>query len=182
MKAILTEAPFGLVNESEQIEDDGSSSVFGSAFLPEDWLIKNEFSPYEFYVGRISADAFDCEIRQKCEKLRQKNAYLYFFVECAGFNFSKLKARVRCFCGEADACTEFNEGFFEEEEIAYKLTPSALGDGEALVFEESAGEVILLSLPSTVLPFEIKGDNLQFYIAEKDFSNGLFEQCKIRTV
>ncbi len=182
MKAILTEAPFGLINESDQIDDDGSSCVFGAVFLPESWLEQGDFSPYEFYLGRISADAFDCEIRQKCEKLRQKNAYLYFFAEAKNFKFSSLKPRVRLFYGEADACTEFNDGFFEEDEIAYKLSPSAMENCDALVFEERADEVILFSLPAEVLPFEIRGESLQFYIEKQAFFKGEFEKCKIRVV
>ncbi len=180
MKATLIEKPDFFVDEND-ISDDGSSSLFGNAFLPESWLESGDFSPYEFYVGRIAVDNFDCEIARKCKTLCEKNAFLYFFAEAKNFKFSSLKARVRLFLGEADAYTEFNEGFFEEDEVSFKLSASA-DEGEALVFEKIGGEVVLLSVPQDALPFEINGENLQFYIDEKDFINGEFEKCKIRVV
>lgn len=183
MKAILTEKlPVAIDEIDADIVDDGESGVFGNVFLPESWLSQGDFLPYEFYLGRISASDFNCETKRKCKKLCEDNAYLYFFAEAKNFKFSSLKARVRLFCGETDACTEFNDEFFEEDEIAYKLSPSAIDDGDASVFEESADEVILLSVPADVLPFEIKGEFIEFYMQKSDFINGLFEQCKIRTV
>lgn len=164
---------------NEDMSDDLSGGVFGGAFLPEKWLESGDFSPFEFFVGRINVSEFCCAQTLECKALSEKGAFLYFFAEAKNFKFSCLKPRVRLFVGEADAYTEFNDGFFDEEEVAYKL--AAVPDGEVGVFEFCGDEVTLLSLPSEALPFDISGDRLEYYMARADFLSGDFSKCKIRT-
>lgn len=165
------------------ISDDGSSNVFGGAFLPESWLENGDFSPFEFFIGRVNVSEFFCDTVAACKNLSEgglaaSGAFLYFFAEAKNFRFNCLKPRVRLFLGEADAYTEFNDGFFDCEEVAYKLVKN--GGGEALVFENEGDNVVLLSLPAEVLPFEISGERLEYYISRGDFENGDFSKCKIR--
>lgn len=177
MRATLIEKlPLGF---NEDISDDLSSGVFGGAFLPEKWLESGDFSPFEFYVGRLNISEFRCEQGLECKLLSEKGAFLYFFAEAKNFKFSCLKPRVCPFVGEADAYTEFNDCFFEQEEVAYKL--AAVSGGEVGVFEVNENEVTLLSLPSNILPFDIAGERLEFYMARGDFLSGDFSKCKIRT-
>lgn len=165
------------------ISDDCSSGVFGGAFLPDDWLENGDFSPFEFFVGRVNVSEFYCETVAACKNLSEGsladgNAFLYFFAEAKNFKFNGLKPRVRLFLGEADAYTEFNDGFFDCEEAAYKLVKNEGGD--AFVFENEGDNVVLLSLPNEVLPFDINGERLEYYIARANFEKGDFSSCKIR--
>lgn len=165
------------------ILDDGASNVLGGAFLPESWLENGDFSPFEFFIGRVNVSEFFCKTVEACKNLSAggsvaSGAFLYFFAEAKNFKFNCLKPRVRLFFGEADAYTEFNDGFFDCEEAAYKLVKN--GGGAALVFENEGDNVVLLSLPAEVLPFEISGERLEYYIPFGDFEKGDFSKCKIR--
>ena len=172
MKANLIELPAFNVDLGET-EDDGASCLFGRAFLPEKWLEEGEFSPFTFYVGRINLAEFNC--------LQGFNeGFLYFFAEAKNFNLNCLNAKVRYYNGEIDAYTDYNEGFFDDEEAenrSFKIAPCEKGD-ETVLF--SSGEkLVLLSIKSDYLPFEINGKALEFSVEKESALKGDFSKCRI---
>ena len=125
------------------------SKLFGEAYLPEEWLEQDLFSIYEFFLGQINLSEFSVE------GLPTKG-YLYFFVETT--NFKKMKAVVRLFDGEPSACTDFNDGLFEENQENF---------------------VKLISIPSHVLPFDCDFSRLCITIDKANLLAGNYDACKL---
>ena len=143
------------------------SKLFGEAYLPEEWLEQDLFSIYEFFLGQINLSEFSVE------GLPTKG-YLYFFVETT--NFKKMKAVVRLFDGEPSACTDFNDGLFEENQ-EYLLTKDKFGEIE--LFETQENLVKLISIPSHVLPFDCDFSRLCITIDKTNLLAGNYDACKL---
>lgn len=176
MKANLIEKiRFGIgVSGDEDVDFDGESRLFGEAFLPEKWLETDEFSPFEFYVGIINLDDFSVE-------KEVGGGYLYLFAEAKNFDFSRVSAKVRLFSGDIDAYTDFNEGFFDDEEVekrSFLIVPSKTGD-DCVLFPDG-DDVVIVSIKSEFLPFEINGDVLEYRIKKADFDLKKFDKCFIK--
>lgn len=156
------------------LEDGGESGLFGTAFLPEKWLEENEFSPFTFYAGRVNLAEFSI-------LPNLSEGFLYFFVEAKNFNFDNLKAIVRYYNGEIGAYTDFNEGFFDDEETerrSFKIVPSENGD--ETVFFSSGDETVLLSIKGEYLPFEINGKRLEFTVKNSNLAACDFSKCLVK--
>ena len=143
------------------------SKLFGEAYLPEEWLEEDLFGIYEFFLGQINLSEFSCEFLPK-------NGYLYFFIETT--NFKKMKAVVRFYNGEPSACTDFNDGLFEEDQ-EYLLVNDKLGELE--LFEAKGDTIKLISVPSHVLPFDCEFSRLCITIDKESLSSNNFNECKV---
>lgn len=170
MKATLTECNILPFDGQCETEFDGESRLFGTCYLPEEWLEENEFSPFEFFVACVNLSVFGGN------GLPQKG-YLYFFAEAVNFNFKKMRAKVRYSECEPTACTEFNEDFFEEDETPFLIRA---GEGDCDVCSAKGGEVVLLSVYKKYLPFDFSGEKLEFVVDENGLAELDFSRCRIR--
>ncbi len=162
------------INKECEIED---SKLFGEVYLPDEWLEKDIFSPFEFFLCQINLEDF------KLKGLPSKG-YLYFFIEAISLAEKKMKAKVRYYENEPDAYTDFNDGYFDCETLSYKLEELFDEDNsknlEILnLCEECDNFIKLLELPSKLLPFKILSSKIAFIIDKIAFKNLKFESSSL---
>ena len=148
------------------------SKLFGEVFLPENWLETDIFSPDEYFIAQINLQDFNCEFLPK-------SGYLYFFLEVLSSSGEKVRAKVRYFDGEPDAYTDFNEGYFDEDEVVYALEKSDIGN---LSFEVEDGEnICLLTVPASLLSqFNFDCKSLSFIVNKEQLIKQNFNNCEIK--
>ncbi len=154
--------------------DVESSKLFGEVFLPENWLETDTFSPDEYFIAQINLQDFNCEFLPK-------TGYLYFFLEVVSLSGEKFRGKVRYFNGEPNAYTDFNEGYFEEDEQVFALEKSDIGN---VVFEQEEGDSLcLLTIPSSLLElFNFNCKALSFVINKEQVIRQNFDSCQIKFV
>ena len=146
------------------------SKLFGEAYLPDKWLEQDVFGLDEFFLAQINLSNFTSE-------LLPKNGFLYFFIDARSFKKSKMRAKVRYFGEEPDACTPFNEDLFDDVEFA--LEKSDLGD--IYIFEVvDTDKTCLLALNCEYLPFDCDFENLYFMIDNDSLKRGDFTACELK--
>ncbi|MBR3864266.1 MAG: DUF1963 domain-containing protein [Clostridia bacterium] len=157
------------INKVCEVEN---SKLFGDVFLPESWLENDLFSPDEYFIAQINLQDLNCEILPK-------TGYLYFFLEILSPNADKVRAKVRYFDGEPDAYTDFNEGYFDEDETVYALEKSDIGN---VIFEQVEGDsVTLLSIPTSLLAlFNFDCKFLSFVVSKEQVVEQKFDNCQVR--
>ena len=86
---------------------------------------------------------------------------------------------VRYFDGEPDAYTDFNEGYFDEDETVYALEKSDIGN---VAFEQVEGDsVTLLSIPTSLLAlFNFDCKFLSFVVSKEQVVEQKFDNCQVR--
>lgn len=122
------------------------SKIWGEAFLPDEWLQQDVFSPNEFFLAQIDLSKFNLDNLPN-------RGYLYIFIDAPSFSFKRIKAIIR-YCGtKPDAYTDFNDGFFDEAPESFAFEESKEGD---IALNEVNGEyVTLISLSKKFLPEEL---------------------------
>lgn len=137
--------------------EECSSQLFGEADFPDEWLENDVFSPCEFFLCKIDLSVFG-------GNLLDKKGYMYIFIDMPS-TIKKAKPILRFCADEPDACTDFNEGYFEEEYEAKSITEATNGVGEEVVVNEEVGsEVVLFSLGSENIPEELGIESLKIVI------------------
>lgn len=154
------------ISEACELEQ---SKLFGEAYLPEEWLENDIFSIYEFFLGQINLSEFSCEFLPK-------SGYLYFFIEASSLKSSKMKAVVRYYQGEPSACTDFNDGLFDEEE---EFALAEGGFGNIQLFEQNDDNITLISIPTELLPFECDYSRLRIDVDKAGLLKQDFSSCKL---
>ena len=159
------------INKQCEVEN---SKLFGEVFLPEDWLEEDVFSADEYFVAQIDLEQFTCENLPK-------TGYLYFFLEVLSAKGDKVRAKVRYYDGEPDAYTDFNEGYFEEDENVFALEKSDIGNVD---FASDEGEVVnLLTIPSSLLEcFDFECKQISFLINKEHLVSQNFDKCELKFI
>lgn len=104
--------------EQEELEQEAefpSSQLFGEVELPEEWLEKDVFAPCEFFLCKLDLSVFGGENLPS-------RGFLYVFIDMPS-TIRKARAVVRYYADEPDACTDFNEGFFDDDLDASYILP-----------------------------------------------------------
>ena len=161
------------------------SKFFGEAFLPEEWLKSDEFSPTVIFFCQIDlsvASAYDDE------GVLPKEGYLYFFMD---FDVSPTKGIVRFSCSP-DAATEFNEGaetdYDVETELKISFSRAEDGQNGLLCRHEKLfdNEICLLKFTPDSLPetdFLSGVDGALMFVIDKDKLKNLdFSQVSLINV
>ena len=155
------------INRKTEIEE---SKLYGEVYLPDEWLEKDIFSPFEFFLAQINLSEIKSELLD-CE------GYLYFFIEAYNFSQTKLKAKVRYFAGEPDAYTDFNDGYFETDLNEYALIQESIG---TLNYMEVVNEqVVLLEIPTELLPFASTCKKIQFVVELNELKVRNFDNIRL---
>lgn len=149
-----------------------TSQLFGEAEFPELWLEKDVFSPCEFFLCKIDLSVFGGGLLGNC-------GYLYVFIDMPS-SIKKVKPVLRFWLDEPDACTDFNDGFFDYELDAAGISVDCNGaDDEIIINEETENDVVIISLGAENLPEELSVDRLSVVIDKQSLLNGEYVRAKL---
>lgn len=164
-----------------------SSQLFGEAEFPEEWLEKDVFAPCEFFLCKLDLSVFGGE------SLTERG-FLYVFIDMPS-TIRKAKAVVRYFAEEPDACTDFNDGFFDEDFDARYILPiektsldirrkaEVVGertDDCIVVVNERKNELLtVISVAADYLPDELEVERLTVTVNAEQAKRGDFSSAKL---
>lgn len=184
----------------EQEAELPSSQLFGEVELPEEWLENDVFAPCEFFLCKLDLSVFGGENLPN-------RGFLYVFIDMPS-TIRKARAVVRYYADEPDACTDFNEGFFDDDlDASYILpiekTPIGIADcynergisgagkrnfefvGDltddcSVVVNERKNELLtVISVASNFLPGDLDVDRLTVVLNAEQAKKGDFSSAKL---
>lgn len=167
-----------------------SSQLFGETEMPDEWLEKDVFAPCEFFLCKL--DLAECG-GGEAETLAS-DGYLYIFVDMPS-KIGKARAIVRFFDGEPDACTDFNDGYFDDEPCGYSLVfdesgtmggtavseaaVSGAGKSFVTVNERNCGDLTLIAIGKEYLPEDLGISELAVIVDADAAKKGDFSSVRI---
>lgn len=155
-----------------EYNDDCSSHLFGEAEFPNEWLENDVFAPCEFFLSKIDLSVFG-------GGLLDAKGYMYIFIDMPS-SIKKAKPILRFCADEPDACTDFNDGFFDYELEPYGISKDSDGAvGESLVNEEKGNELILFSVCGEFIPEGLGVDRLTVSISKSSFIKHAYADARL---
>ena len=165
-------------------DEEYSSQLFGETEMPDEWLEKDVFAPCEFFLCKL--DLAECG-----GGLLGENGYLSIFVDMPS-KIEKARAVVRFFDGEPDACTDFNDGYFDDEPCGYSLAfgdcgaeavgdccDEAVGDGFVTVNEQTGSDLTIIAIGKEYLPEDLGINELAVVVDAAAAKKGDFSAARI---
>lgn len=156
-----------LINASS-IEE---SKIWGEAFLPDEWLQQDDFSPNEFFLAQINLS-----------KLNVTNlpniGFIYIFIDAPSFALKRMKPIIRYSATQPDAYTDFNDCFFDEAPESFVLEKSQ-GEGDIVLSETEGNYINLINLPRKYLPIELDFNEFAVKISSDNLENMNFTNAFI---
>lgn len=147
------------------------SKIWGEAFLPDEWLQQDVFSPNEFFLAQINLS-----------KLNVNNlphaGYLYIFIDAPSFALKRMKPVIRYSATQPDAYTDFNDCFFDEAPESFVFEKSQ-GEGDIVLSETEGNYTTLINLPRKYLPVELDFNEFAVKISSDDLKNMNFANAFI---
>lgn len=151
--------------------EDFTSQLFGEAEFPDEWLEEDIFSPDEFFLCKLDlADFGGGQL--------PNNGYLYIFIDKPS-KITKGRVKLRFYDGELDACTDFNDGYFDYEPDFFGISKNKISTNEVIVNQSNNGILTLIEIGAEFLPEEFDIDKMSIVIPEEDLINHNYSAARI---
>lgn len=155
-----------------EFDEECTSQLFGEAEFPDEWLEKDVFSPCEFFLCKIDLTDFG-------GRLLPDNGYLYIFIDMPS-SIKKAKVKLRFYADEPDACTDFNDGFFDCYCEEASIVKDDCGDlGEVIVNEEKGDDLIIFSVSGESLPEDLNLERISVVIDKHSLQGGDYSRARL---